>query len=93
MKYNIKFSRNNSLNKFNIISYKDLRKGNLEDLYYSRLKNDKIGNISGINFRSRSNSIGDINVNTNNININNTNIINNAKNKKPFTIIHRGKSK
>jgi len=93
MKYNIKFSRNNSLNKFNIISYKDLRKGNLEDLYYSRLKNDKIGNISGINFRSRSNCIGDINVNTNNININNTNIINNAKNKKPFTIIHRGKSK
>ena len=93
MKYNIKFSRNNSLNKFNIISYKDLRKGNLEDLYYSRLKNDKIGNISGINFRSRSNGIGDINVNTNNININNTNITNKTKNKRPFPIIHRGKSK
>ena len=88
MKYNIKFSRNNSLNRFNMVSYKDLRKGNLEDLYYSKLKKDKIGNISGIYFRS--NGLGDINVNTNNININNTNIINNQKR---FPIIKRGKSK
>ena len=51
MKYNLRNYRNNSMNRFNIISYKDLKKGNLEDLYYSKLKKEKIGPITGINLR------------------------------------------
>ena len=53
LKYNLKNSRD--MNHFNIISSKDLQKGNIEDLYYSQLKKDKINhlsNISGLNFRT-----------------------------------------
>ena len=50
----LKKSRNESLNRFNVIFYKDIHKGNIEDLYYSQLKKDKYDNIAsttGINFR------------------------------------------
>ena len=53
LKYNLKNSRD--MNHFNIISSKDLIKGNIEDLYYSQLKKDKINhlsNISGLNFKT-----------------------------------------
>ena len=53
LKYNLKNSRD--MNHFNIISSKDLLKGNIEDLYYSQLKKDKINhlsNISGLNFKT-----------------------------------------
>lgn len=53
LKYNLKNRRD--MNHFNIISSKDLLKGNIEDLYYSQLKKDKINhlsNISGLNFKT-----------------------------------------
>ena len=59
VKNNLKKSRNEGLNRFNIIFYKDLQKGNIEDLYYSQLKKDKfenIASITGINFRQLRNN-------------------------------------
>ena len=44
----LKKSRNESLNRFNVIFYKDSQKGNIEDLYYSQLKKDKYDNIASI---------------------------------------------
>ena len=86
VEYNIRNIRNNSLNQINLLSYKNIRKENLEDLPYDKLKKDKIGHMSGKNFRSS--GLGDdINVNINNIN-NNIDI----NNKKQFPIIHKGKS-
>ena len=77
MKYNIKNKRNNKLDKFNILPYKDIKKGNIEDLFYSQFKKDKIGHVSQINFKK---GIGDYT------------IINNTNKKKRFPVIHRDKS-
>ena len=77
MKYNIKNKRNNKLDKFNILPYKDIKKGNIEDLFYSQFKKDKIGHVSQVNFKK---GIGDYT------------IINNTNKKKRFPVIHRDKS-
>ena len=77
MKYNIKNKRNNKLDKFNILPYKDIKKGNIEDLFYSQFKKDKIGHVSQVNFKK---GIGDYT------------IINNRNKKKRFPVIHRDKS-
>ena len=45
---NAKIKRKHSykLNKFNVLSNKDFKKGNIEDLYYNQIKTDKINEIS-----------------------------------------------
>lgn len=80
LKHHLKNSRNNSVNRFNILSYKDFQKGNIEDLYYSQLKKDRMGHfsaISGINFRTP--GYGEIKYNT--------------IDKKIYPIIYKDKSK
>ena len=64
IKNNLRKSRNNSLKRINIISNKDLRQGNIEDLLYSKIKQDKIGHISSFNY-SPPNSGENININNN----------------------------
>ena len=65
LKKNLKHSRNNyNLNQFNILSSKDFKKGNIEDLYYSHLKREKMNNISyPPKLLLRSSSIDNINFN------------------------------
>ena len=65
LKKNLKHSRNNyNLNQFNILSSKDFKKGNIEDLYYSHLKREKLNNISyPPKLLLRSSSIDNINFN------------------------------
>ena len=51
LKHDIKHSRNhnnnknNNLNQLNIFSYKDFKKGNIEDLYYNQIRKDEIKQI------------------------------------------------
>jgi len=47
-KNNTKYSRNNNynLNQLNLLSSKEFKKGNIEDLYYSQLKREKFNHIS-----------------------------------------------
>ena len=42
MKLSLKNNRSKSLNHFNILSNKELKKSHLEDLHYSQLKKDKL---------------------------------------------------
>ena len=82
MKYNIKNKSNNSLDRYDILSYKDFKKGNIEDLYYSQLKRDKIGHMSQSNFKT---GYGNINFNSN--------VNNNINSKRRLPVIFRDKSK
>ena len=82
MKYNIKNKSNNSLDRYDILSYKDFKKGNIEDLYYSQLKRDKIGQLSQKNFKT---GYGNFNFNSN--------VNNNINSKRRLPVIFRDKSK
>ena len=64
LKHNIKSSRNKDnyiLNQFHILSNKEFKKGNIEDLYYSHLKNEKLNNNSNT-IIARSSSQDNLNI-------------------------------
>jgi hypothetical protein len=60
LKNNLKYSRNNDnnniLNQLNVFSNKDFKKGNIEDLYYTQLRKNKINQIMPYNNSLRSSS-------------------------------------
>ena len=60
LKNRLKYSRNNDnnniLNQLNVLSNKDFKKGNIEDLYYTQLRKNKINQIMPHNNSLRSSS-------------------------------------